>query len=351
MDGHHKVFQIPVITAQQLHKTYGDTAALAGVCLEIPQGAIYALLGPNGAGKTTLLNILTTLTRPDRGTARIAGLDVVADALEVRRRIGVTFQEPLRERLLRGRDVLDLQGQLYGLSSADRRDRIAELARALELEALLDLPVKSYSGGSARRLELARSLVARPQVLLLDEPTTGLDLTSREEFWALLQRLRAADGLTVLLATHAMDEAETQADCVGILAGGALVVEGAPGALIAAAAVETVTVVGVGLAGPLLAALRACPWVVSAEAGAAEGAARLRAHLPRRAPAADDRERPRAELAIRLAAAAGGLLKPIIELGEQHGFVVEDVQLHRPGLGDVFRAYTGRRFAIHGDDS
>jgi len=339
-----------VISALQLRKTYGTAHALGGVSLDIPQGQIYALLGRNGAGKTTLLNILITLVRPDSGAARVAGFDVVAEALEVRRRIGVTFQEPLRERLLRGRDVLDLQGQIYGLSRGDRRARTAELARALELEALLDQPVKTYSGGTARRLELARSLVARPQVLLLDEPTVGLDLPSRELFWRQIQRVRASEGLTVLLTTHAMDEAEALADCVGILEGGALVAEGAPEALIAAVAGEAVTVAGSGAPEPLLAALRGCPWVVSAELGAAPEAARLRAHLPRRAQTGREPSAPCAELVIRLGEAAGGQLKAIIALGEQHGFVVEDLRLHRPGLGDVFRAYTGRGYTVHGDD-
>lgn len=334
-----------MITASQLTKAYGPTRALAGVSLEISQGEIYALLGPNGAGKTTLLHILITLVHPDGGSARVAGFDVVADALEVRQRIGVTFQEPLSERLLRGRDVLELQGQLYGLAAAERRARAAELARLLELEEVLERPVKSYSGGTARRLELARSLITRPRVLFLDEPTAGLDLPSREQFWRLLRHLRDAEGVTTLLTTHAMDEAEALADRVGILDGGTLVVEGTPDALIGAVAVETVTVAGTGAAQPFLAALRARPWVVSAVVGEAAGATRMRARLahPQAPPG------PRAEVVIRLAAAAGGLLKPIIDLAEQHGFAVEDVQLHRPGLADVFHAHTGRRYQEHGD--
>jgi ABC-2 type transport system ATP-binding protein len=200
-----------MITASQLTKSYGSMRALSDITLAVAQGEIYALLGRNGAGKTTLLNILITLTRPDGGRARVAGFDVVADALAVRQCIGVTFQEPLTERLLRGRDVLDLQGELHGLPPRERRARIAELARLLELEAVLDRRVKTYSGGEARRLELARSLMTHPRVLFLDEPTAGLDLPSREQFWSLLQHLRDTRGLTVLFTTHAMDEAEALA--------------------------------------------------------------------------------------------------------------------------------------------
>jgi ABC-2 type transport system ATP-binding protein len=335
-----------MIAAAALAKAYGPTPALAGVSLEIPQGEIYALLGRNGAGKTTLLNILTTLTRPDRGAARVAGFDVLAEPLAVRQRIGVTFQEPLAERLLRGRDLLELQGELYGLPAAERRARVAELARLLELEDALERPVRSCSGGTARRLELARSLVPRPRVLFLDEPTAGLDLPSREGFWGLIQQLRDADGLTVLLATHAMDEAEAIADRVGILEGGALAAEGAPAALIAAVAGETVTVAGAGPAEAFLAALRAQPWVASADLGGAGGATRLRARLPGAAAPG-----PQAEVVIAVRGTAGARLKAIIELGERHGFAAADVRLHRPGLAEVFHAHTGRRYREDGDDS
>ncbi|HEU5090051.1 MAG TPA: ATP-binding cassette domain-containing protein, partial [Roseiflexaceae bacterium] len=211
-----------MITTMQLTKSYGSTPVLRGVNLHVPPGEIYTLLGRNGAGKTTLINILITLTRPDAGTASVAGFDVLADALDVRHSIGVTFQEPLTERLLCGRDLLDLQGQLYGLSGPERRARIAELARVLELHAILDQPIKHYSGGMLRRLELARSLIARPRVLFLDEPTLGLDLPSREQFWRHLRQLCASEGVTVLLTTHALDEAESFGDRVGILDDGIL---------------------------------------------------------------------------------------------------------------------------------
>lgn len=332
-----------MIVAAELAKAYGSRAALVGVSLNIPQGEIYALLGRNGAGKTTLLNILTTVTRPERGTARVAGFDVATEALSVRQRIGVTFQEPLAERLLRGRDVLALQGELYGLSPAERRARAGELARLLELEPVLDRPVKTCSGGTARRLELARSLMARPRVLFLDEPTAGLDLPSRERFWELLRSLRDADGLTVLLATHAMDEAEALADRVGILEGGALVAEGAPEALVAAVVYESVTVAGRGPVEPLLAVLCAQPWVAAAELGPARGATRLRARLPASPPGASG-PGAYAEITARIEGAAGGRLKTIVDLGARHGFAVEDVRLHRPGLAEVFHAHTGRRY-------
>lgn len=326
-----------MIAATQLAKSYGLTTVLRDISLAIPQGEIYALLGRNGAGKTTLLNILITLAQADAGSARVAGFDVATAALEVRRRIGVTFQEPFSERLLRGRDVLDLQGQLYHLPANERRGRIAELGEILAIADMLDRPVKTYSGGQSRRLDLARSLMIRPQVLFLDEPTAGLDAASRAQLWQYIRQLRAHAGLTVFLTTHLIDEAEEMADRVGILDGGRIVAEGTPEDLIAAVGGEIVTVSGSGDPGGFLAALADRPWVRAADVGRASGERRMRAHLP----AHDAPPGTATTITIQLAQAAGQALKPIIELGERHGFLISDIQLYRPQLADAFAAYTG----------
>src|SRR4051812_32519487 len=176
------------IQAQALTKEYrtsdGQSVyALQGLDLTVRSGEIYAMLGPNGAGKTTALSILTTLLLPTSGSALVAGYDVVTQSAEVRRHIGVTFQEVVLDQMLSGRRLLEFHGQLYGQSSAERRAAITELAQLVELTDVLDREVSSYSGGMKRRLELARGLMTRPQLLFLDEPTQGLDPQNRESIW------------------------------------------------------------------------------------------------------------------------------------------------------------------------
>jgi ABC-2 type transport system ATP-binding protein len=202
-----------VIHAQALTKVYhtadGQSVhALRGLDLKVHAGEIYALLGPNGAGKTTAISILTTLLLPTSGTANVAGYDVVTDAAEVRRHIAVTFQEVVLDQMLTGRRVLDFHGQLYGQPAAARHAAITELAELVELTDVLDREVKTYSGGMKRRLELARGLMTQPQLLFLDEPTQGLDPQNRAGIWRYIRRLRDEMGITLLLTTHYMDEAE-----------------------------------------------------------------------------------------------------------------------------------------------
>ena len=186
--------------------------ALRGITFQVRAGDIYALLGPNGAGKTTLISILTTLLMPTTGLATVVGYDVATQPEEVRRRIGVTFQEIVVDTDLTGRQVLDFHARLYGLSRAARRERITTLAALVELTDALDRKAGTYSGGMKRRLELARGLLPAPQVLFLDEPTQGLDPQNRSSIWRHIRRLRDEQGITVLLTTHSMEEAETLAD-------------------------------------------------------------------------------------------------------------------------------------------
>jgi ABC-type multidrug transport system ATPase subunit len=193
-----------VIEAHGLRKSFGATVALDGIDLEVPAGAILGVLGPNGAGKTTAVRILTTLSIPDAGTARVAGHDVVTEAAAVQRNIGVTAQDATLDEILTGRENLVMIGRLSGLSRTQARARAGELLEQFDLVEAAGRILKEYSGGMRRRLDLAAGLVTRPPVLFLDEPTTGLDPTSRVRMWDVIRGL-VADGVTLLLTTQYLD--------------------------------------------------------------------------------------------------------------------------------------------------
>lgn len=218
------------VDIQGVTHRYGRHEALRSVTLEAPTGALYGVLGPNGSGKTTLFRILSTLMPPSEGVAKVFGLDTTQRPEAVRNRLGVVFQDPALDEALTVRENLRFQSALYGLESPDRRNRIDELLTRLDVADRADDPVDALSGGLQRRVDLARGLLHRPDLLLLDEPTTGLDPGARRAFWAAIDRLREAEGTTLLLATHLMDEAE-RCDRVGILSAGALVADGTPAAL------------------------------------------------------------------------------------------------------------------------
>jgi ABC-2 type transport system ATP-binding protein len=330
------------IHTHSLTKTYrtpdGQTVeALRGMDLTVHSGEIYALLGPNGAGKTTTLAILTTLLLPTSGSAQVVGFDVVADAAQVRRHIGVTFQEIILDQDLTGRHVLDFHGQLYGLPAADRRARIRELAELVELGDVLDRQVKGYSGGMKRRLELARGLMTRPQLLFLDEPTQGLDPHNRHGIWRYIRRLRDEMGVTLLLTTHYMDEAETLADRVGIVDHGQMVTEGTPAALVAQMGADIVALEGSGNVAAFAAALQAEPYVAQVS------------HHPLALPARNGEDSLATDVAagqslyrVQVGVDQGDRrLLPVLSLAAAQGFQVQSVNVNRPTLGQVFLAHTG----------
>jgi ABC-2 type transport system ATP-binding protein len=213
------------IEARGLEKFYTSTPVLTGLELEVPAGSVYALLGPNGAGKTTAVRILATLTRADGGTAAVAGHDVATAPGAVRRAISLTGQYAALDALQTGGENLRMVGRLAGLSPAAARRRCDELLARFDLEPAGARRVSSYSGGMRRRLDLAASLTRPPQVLFLDEPTTGLDPRSRRELWRLVEGLRA-DGTTILLTTQYLEEADVLADRIAVLDGGRVVAEG-----------------------------------------------------------------------------------------------------------------------------
>ena len=302
-----------------------EVQALRGVNLAIAAGEIYALLGPNGAGKTTTISILTTLMLPSGGSARVAGYDVVNQPAEVRRRIGITFQEVVLDGDLSGRQVLDFHGRLYGLSKRARAQRIENLAALVELSDVLERSAATYSGGMKRRLELARGLMTTPEVLFLDEPTQGLDPQNRVGIWRYVQRMRDELGITLLLTTHYMEEAETLADRVGIIDAGRLVTEGRPAELVRAMGADVVAMLGTGDVDRLVGVLATQPYVSRTVRHDRDVGRLLQIGV-------DSGDRRLAEL-VRLAAA--------------NEFQVHEVSVARPTLGDVFLAHTG--YALRDD--
>jgi ABC-2 type transport system ATP-binding protein len=228
----------PAVDIRGVTYRYGTHVALRDVTLAVAPGTLYGVLGPNGSGKTTLFRILSTLMPPSEGTARVFGVDATQDPDAVRRRLGVVFQDAALDEALTVRENLRFQAALYDLHGADRRERIDALLDRLDVADRADDAVSDLSGGLRRRVDLARGLLHRPDLLLLDEPTTGLDPNARRAFWTAAGRLREAEGTTLLVATHLMDEAE-RCDRVGILSDGALVADDAPGALKAALGDET----------------------------------------------------------------------------------------------------------------
>jgi len=215
------------ISAERLARSFGETHALVDVSLEVPSGSVCALLGRNGAGKTTAVRILTTLLSADSGRAQVAGFDVFSQADKVRARIGVTGQTATMDELLTGRENLDIIGRFCHLGAATSRRRADDLLREFDLVDARDRLVKKYSGGMRRRLDLAASLIAEPEVLFLDEPTTGLDPISRREMWAAIRTL-VARGTTVLLTTQYLDEADQLADTIVVIDQGLVVAQGTP---------------------------------------------------------------------------------------------------------------------------
>jgi ABC-2 type transport system ATP-binding protein len=213
------------IEAQGLRKSYGEVHALAGIDLRAPAGTVLALLGPNGAGKTTAVRILTTLIPPDGGTARVAGLDVVDEAAALRARIGLAGQYAAVDENLSGFENLEMVGRLYHLGRRPSRERARELLADFDLSEAGERLARTYSGGMRRRLDLAAALVARPPVLFLDEPTTGLDLRSRIALWDGIEAL-VAEGTTVLLTTQYLDEADHLADQIAVIDQGRVIAEG-----------------------------------------------------------------------------------------------------------------------------
>jgi ABC-2 type transport system ATP-binding protein len=215
-----------MIRVENLVKTFGQLRAVDGVSFHVRPGEVFAFLGPNGAGKTTTIQMLTTLLRPDGGTVRIDGLDPVARPLEARRRFGIVFQDPSLDNELTAAENMNLHGVLYHVPRKVRAERIELLLTLFELWDRRDSPVKQFSGGMRRRLEIARGLLHTPRILFLDEPTLGLDPQTRNQLWTHVRHLNETEGMTVFLTTHYMDEADRAAQRIAIIDHGKIVAQG-----------------------------------------------------------------------------------------------------------------------------
>ena len=308
-----------MVEAAALSKRYGETQALDDVDLEVARGSILGVLGPNGAGKTTALRILTTLSTPDSGRAWVAGHDVVAEAAAVRRKIGVTGQDATLDELLTGRQNLVMVGELSRLRRAEARRRAKELLELFELTDAADRMVKGYSGGMRRRLDLAASLMMRPPVLFLDEPTTGLDPTSRQRMWGVIRGL-VADGVTVLLTTQYLDEADALADGIVVIDCGRVIARGTPRELKAATGSQ------------LLEVTLEAPHAGAAEALAAFSVGSVTTSDDGRRLWTPARNEP-------------GLAVAALRALDAAGALVDDITVHRPSLDDVFAVLTGAAIA------
>ncbi|ASJ11049.1 ABC transporter ATP-binding protein [Thermococcus sp. P6] len=214
------------IEVENLVKKYGDFEAVKGVSFSVKRGEIFAFLGPNGAGKTTTVHVLTTLLKPTSGRASVVGHDVVKEPMEVRRKIGIVFQDPSVDRELTAYENMVIHGRIYGLRGKELREKIENLLKFVELWDFRDRPVKFFSGGMRRRLEIARSLIHEPEVLFLDEPTIGLDPQTRAHIWEYVRTMKEEHNMTIFLTTHYMDEAEQLADRIAIMDHGRIIAEG-----------------------------------------------------------------------------------------------------------------------------
>jgi oleandomycin transport system ATP-binding protein len=313
-----------VIEAEGLVKRFGATTALNGVDLAIPRGTVLGVLGPNGAGKTTAVRILSTLLVPDAGSARIAGFDVVREADRVREAIGLTGQYASVDEDLTGRQNLELFGTLLDLGRSGARRRAAELLEWFQLTEAAGRPAKTYSGGMRRRLDLAASLVGRPEVIFLDEPTTGLDPAKREDMWDVVRSL-TTDGSTVLLTTQYLEEAEVLADAVTVFDRGRVIAHDTPEGLKRVVGGQTLTVRPADPADlERTAAILAS--VVSTTATGTPSDVRV------------DRSR-KGELALPVAGDAA-LTEAVARLATE-GVPVTELSLHLPSLDEVFLTLTG----------
>jgi ABC-2 type transport system ATP-binding protein len=314
--GAQEEISVDAIRVDGLVKTFDGFTAVDRISFAVEEGELFGLLGPNGAGKTTTINVLSTLLRPTAGTAVVAGFDVGRDRDDVRKSIGVVFQEPALDGRLTGRENLEFHTMMYGLGKAERNRRIEEVLSLVELTEKASTLVEKYSGGMKRRLEIARGLTHRPKVLFLDEPTLGLDAQTRRHIWEYVRKLNKEGGVTIILTTHYMEEADFLCDRVAIMDHGTFVALDTPARLKDLLGGDVVSLELEGGAAAFLEALARLDWIK-----------RSRFH--------DD--------VLSLTMEKGERRIPdLVMLASEKGVSVRCVNLHKPSLEDVFLHFTGR---------
>jgi len=304
------------ISVENLTKVFNGLRAVDGISFEVKEGELFGLLGPNGAGKTTTLNILATLIKPTSGKAFVFGFDVLKEKDKVRKSIGMVFQEPALDNYLTGRENLEFHGMMYGLSRREAKERVKEALKIVELEDFADKLVQTYSGGMKRRLEIARALVHQPKILFLDEPTLGLDAQTRRKIWEYIRKLNKEKGVTIILTTHYMEEADFLADRVAIIDFGKIV------------ALDTPENLKNLLGGD----------VISVEVDSWQNAQKAFEKLPWVKKL--NRENGTFYLQVEKGEEKIPLLIRIDE--EEAGFKIKSINLRKPTLEDVFLHFTGR---------
>ena len=312
------------IEARNLVRTFGDNHAVDGVNLTVSKGEIYGFLGPNGAGKSTTVRVLCTLLSPSGGSASVAGYDVVKEAAKVRVRIGVALQDAALDDKQSGREILELQARLFGLSATDRIERVERSMELADLDEAIDEWVETYSGGMKRRLDLAASLIHDPEILFLDEPTTGLDPVSRVRVWDEVRRLNQKFGVTVFLTTQYLEEADALADRVGIIDQGRIVQEGTPADLKRSVGADVI--------------------VVNLSENLEQAAA-----VAKDIPAVDEVTIGPRGLTVSTADGAS-LVADVAVAFSRQGISPQSLTVRTPSLDDVFLRATGHRLSHEGDE-
>jgi len=305
----------PIIETFNLTKSFGSNTAVDSICLGIEQGEVFGLLGPNGAGKSTLLSMLCTILKPTSGTASVNGFDILRQPHDVRRSIGIVFQDPSVDADMTGRENLQMHADLYDVPVIEQAARIKTVLDLVQLEARADEFLHAYSGGMRRRLEIARGLLHYPKVLFLDEPTIGLDPQSREHMWDYIRDLRKREDMTIILTTHYMEEADRLCDRVAIIDHGRIVALDRPSALKNGLGGDTIIL-------------------------GTKDSTRLRDHLIA-AKISENVEVHNGEIRV-MVVNANILLPRIIESASAAGFYIDYIYLTHPDMNDVFIHYTGR---------